>query len=175
MGESEKVFVNLAYQSRVGPIEWLRPYTDDVLPELGAQGVKNLVVVPISFVSEHIETLEEIDMEYRELAEENGIINWRRCQALNTDPSFIRDMADMVMEALSEPAQSVTEACISNNCGQIEDMEINERMGIKTDDSLKEEAVSAEKINGRIAMMGVAGTMLMEMLNGNSVTRMFGM
>jgi len=64
-------------QSRVGPIEWLRPYTDDVLPDLGQQGVKNLVVVPISFVSEHIETLEEIDMEYRELAEENGINNWR--------------------------------------------------------------------------------------------------
>jgi len=61
----------------VGPIEWLRPYTDDVLPDLGQQGVKNLIVVPISFVSEHIETLEEIDMEYRELAEENGINNWR--------------------------------------------------------------------------------------------------
>ena len=52
--------IHLSYQSRVGPIEWLRPYTDDVLPELGEKGVKNLVVVPISFVSEHIETLEEV-------------------------------------------------------------------------------------------------------------------
>lgn len=54
---------HLSYQSRVGPIEWLRPYTDDKLEELGKKGVKNLVVVPISFVSEHIETLEEIDIE----------------------------------------------------------------------------------------------------------------
>jgi len=53
-----------------------RPYTEDTLERLGADGVKNLVVVPVSFVSEHVETLEEIDMEYRELAEENGIHNW---------------------------------------------------------------------------------------------------
>jgi ferrochelatase len=49
----------LAYQSRVGPVEWLKPYTDDALNELGESSVKDLVVVPISFVSEHIETLEE--------------------------------------------------------------------------------------------------------------------
>ena len=90
-------------------------YTDDVLPELGESGVQNLVVVPISFVSEHIETLEEIDIEYRELAEESGVSNWRRCPAPNTDPTFIEDMADMVFEALHEPAQTVTETCIANN------------------------------------------------------------
>jgi protoporphyrin/coproporphyrin ferrochelatase len=50
--KNNDVQIHLSYQSRVGPIEWLRPYTDDVLPELGAKGVKNLVVVPISFVSE---------------------------------------------------------------------------------------------------------------------------
>ena len=59
----------LAYQSRVGPVEWLQPYTEDALRQLGTQGVENLVVVPISFVSEHIETLQEIDIEYREVAE----------------------------------------------------------------------------------------------------------
>merc|ERR1712194_943863 len=107
--------IHLSYQSRVGPIEWLRPYTDDVLPELGVSGVQNLVVVPISFVSEHIETLEEIDIEYRELAEESGITNWRRSPALNTDATFIDDMADMVVDALHEPAQTVTETCIANN------------------------------------------------------------
>ncbi len=58
----------LAYQSKVGPVEWLQPYTDDALEELGAQGVEDLAVVPISFVSEHIETLQEIDIEYREVA-----------------------------------------------------------------------------------------------------------
>ena len=56
----------LAYQSRVGPVEWLQPYTDDSLEALGAKGTKELVVVPISFISEHIETLQEIDIEYRE-------------------------------------------------------------------------------------------------------------
>jgi protoporphyrin/coproporphyrin ferrochelatase len=77
----------LAYQSRVGPVEWLRPYTDDALQELGHQGVKDLVVVPISFVSEHIETLEEIDIEYREIATEAGITNFRRVPALDTTPA----------------------------------------------------------------------------------------
>ena len=78
-------------------LDVFRPYTEEVLEELGHSGVKNLVVVPISFVSEHIETLEEIDIEYRELAEENGVINWRRVPALNTDENFIGDMADMVV------------------------------------------------------------------------------
>jgi ferrochelatase len=57
---------HLSYQSRVGPVEWLRPYTDDKIKELvKEQGVRNMLVVPIAFVSEHIETLEEIDMQYR--------------------------------------------------------------------------------------------------------------
>ena len=79
------VVFHLSFQSRVGPVKWLQPYTEERLPELGQQGVKNLICVPVSFVSEHIETLEEIDMEYRELAEGNGIENWRRAPALNTD------------------------------------------------------------------------------------------
>ncbi|GFP98639.1 ferrochelatase-2 chloroplastic [Phtheirospermum japonicum] len=90
----------LAYQSRVGPVQWLKPYTDEVLVELGKQGVKSLLAVPVSFVSEHIETLEEIDMEYRELALESGIVNWGRVPALNCTSSFIADMADAVIEAL---------------------------------------------------------------------------
>ncbi|KAL3818968.1 hypothetical protein ACJIZ3_004873 [Penstemon smallii] len=90
----------LAFQSRVGPVQWLKPYTDEVLVELGQQGVKSLLAVPISFVSEHIETLEEIDMEYKELALESGIVNWGRVPALNCTPSFITDLADAVIEAL---------------------------------------------------------------------------
>lgn len=72
------VTYHLSYQSRVGPVEWLQPYTDAKIHELADKGCNNLVVVPVSFVSEHIETLEEIDMEYREVAEEAGIANWRR-------------------------------------------------------------------------------------------------
>lgn len=90
----------LAYQSRVGPVEWLKPYTDDVIRDLGAKGTKAMVAVPISFVSEHIETLEEIDMEYRELAEESGVKQWGRVPALDTNPIFIQDLADAVVESL---------------------------------------------------------------------------
>uniref|UniRef100_A0A0D6QTR4 Ferrochelatase n=1 Tax=Araucaria cunninghamii TaxID=56994 RepID=A0A0D6QTR4_ARACU len=90
----------LAYQSRVGPVEWLKPYTDETIIQLGQKGVKSLLAVPVSFVSEHIETLEEIDMEYKELALESGIENWGRVPALGCDPAFISDLADAVIEAL---------------------------------------------------------------------------
>lgn len=63
--DNNKLKFHLSYQSRVGPVEWLRPYTDDKIKEFGKAGVQNLAVVPIAFVSEHIETLEEIDGEYR--------------------------------------------------------------------------------------------------------------
>ena len=107
---------HLSFQSRVGPVQWLQPYTEEKLRELGEDlGVKNLVVVPVSFVSEHIETLEEIDMEYREVAEHHGITHWRRVPALNTDPLFIQDMAEMVEEALNSPSLSVYEATPINS------------------------------------------------------------
>lgn len=176
--ERPNVEVHLSYQSRVGPIEWLRPYTDDVLPELAEMGVRNLVVVPISFVSEHIETLEEIDIEYRELAEESGIKNWRRCPALNTDATFIDDMADMVIDALQEPAQTVTEACVSNNVGDVELQPLDERVGINSvgvggvgagDDVLKE----PERLLSRIAIAGIAITFLVEVISGSSMVDLF--
>jgi len=178
--EQDGVKIHLSYQSRVGPIEWLRPYTDDVLPELGQAGIKNLVVVPISFVSEHIETLEEIDLEYRELAQESGIQNWRRCPALNTDTTFIDDMADMVMEALSEPVQTVTEACVANNVGDVELQTLDERLGITGvggvggGDPVAARLREKERINGRVAMIGVAATIMVELLSGQSITHLFG-
>lgn len=179
---SDNVQVHLSYQSRVGPIEWLRPYTDDVLPELANKGVRNLVVVPISFVSEHIETLEEIDIEYRELAEESGITNWKRCPALNTDAAFIDDMADMVMDALSEPAQTVTEACVANMVGNID---FDDRFGIGTTGvqgvgaegdlfvSSGPELKERERLTARIAMFGVLATLLIELLYGKSLVHLF--
>lgn len=111
---------HLSFQSRVGPVKWLQPYTEETLSLLGKQGVKNLIVVPVSFVSEHIETLEEIDMEYKEIAHESGIVNWRRVPALNTDPLFIEDMANLVEEALEAPVLSVAEAA-SNSYSDILD------------------------------------------------------
>ncbi|CAD6248494.1 unnamed protein product [Miscanthus lutarioriparius] len=88
----------LAYQSRVGPVQWLKPYTDEVLVELGQKG----------FVSEHIETLEEIDMEYKELALESGIKNWGRVPALGCTSTFISDLADAVVEALPSASALAT-------------------------------------------------------------------
>jgi len=90
----------LAYQSRVGPVEWLQPYTEEAIHNLAKRGIKNLLVVPISFVSEHIETLQEIDIEYREVAEESGIHNFDRVPALNSHPVFINDLAELIMESL---------------------------------------------------------------------------
>lgn len=174
------VEVHLSYQSRVGPVEWLRPYTDDVLPQLGASGVRNLVVVPISFVSEHIETLEEIDIEYRELAEENGINNWRRCPALNTDPAFIDDMADMVMGALSEPVQTVTEACVANMVANIQDERLGinaagiQGVGAEGDVYNRRDWKEKERLNARVAMFGVLVTLLVELVNGKSLVNLFG-
>lgn len=81
-------------------MEWLKPYTDDAIRELGQSGTKSLLAVPISFVSEHIETLEEMDMEYKELALESGIQNWGRVPALNTNETFINDLAELVIEKL---------------------------------------------------------------------------
>eukprot|EP00560_Eucampia_antarctica_P001237 CAMPEP_0197834806 /NCGR_PEP_ID=MMETSP1437-20131217/23774_1 /TAXON_ID=49252 ORGANISM="Eucampia antarctica, Strain CCMP1452" /NCGR_SAMPLE_ID=MMETSP1437 /ASSEMBLY_ACC=CAM_ASM_001096 /LENGTH=474 /DNA_ID=CAMNT_0043439783 /DNA_START=196 /DNA_END=1620 /DNA_ORIENTATION=+ len=187
--KEDGVEVHLSYQSRVGPIEWLRPYTDDVLPDLGEnKNVKNLVVVPISFVSEHIETLEEIDIEYRELAEESGITNWRRCPALNTEPNFIEDMADMVVEALCEPSLSVTEACVANNVGDIlnEEQLRLERLGISSagiagvgaDNDLKSKRKSLkfkQTLNARIAITVVLFTLLYDLVAGQPMTQfLFG-
>ena len=190
------VYTHLSYQSRVGPIEWLRPYTDDVIPFLGQTlQCKNLVVVPISFVSEHIETLEEIDMEYRELAEESGVINWRRCPALNTNEGFIDDMADMIYESLyNEPIQTVTEACVSNNVNNIMeysastlDQEVLDKEMITEDNIVSGSSAVvnmddgksfvqkqiAERINGRIAILGVLVTVGLELIYGKSIFQLF--
>ncbi|KQJ89751.1 hypothetical protein BRADI_4g27490v3 [Brachypodium distachyon] len=105
----------LAYQSRVGPVQWLKPYTDEVLVELGQKGVKSLLAVPVSFVSEHIETLEEIDMEYKELALESGIENWGRVPALGCTSSFISDLADAVVEALPSASAIATRKAIDTD------------------------------------------------------------
>jgi protoporphyrin/coproporphyrin ferrochelatase len=153
----------LAYQSRVGPVEWLRPYTEDAIEELGHQGVKNLVVVPISFVSEHIETLQEIDIEYRELAEESGIENFRRVPALNTHPTFVRALADLVINALKSP---------NLNLSQVTQMKKRVKMyppeqwewGMTT---------SAEVWNGRIAMLGFIA-LIIEMITGRGLLHFIG-
>ena len=100
----------LSYQSRVGPVEWLKPYTEEVLEDLGRSRVNDLIVVPISFVGEHIETLQEIDIEYKEIAEKAGIKNFRRVKALNTHPTFIEGLSDLVVSCLEGPLINIEEA-----------------------------------------------------------------
>ncbi|MBW4694953.1 MAG: ferrochelatase [Lyngbya sp. HA4199-MV5] len=140
----------LAYQSRVGPVEWLQPYTDDALKELADQGVKDLAVVPISFVSEHIETLQEIDMEYRELAEEAGIEHFHRVPALNTHPGFIDDLANLVVEALDAPHLKLAQVMHPEKQVKMYPPERWE-WGM---------TISAEVWNGRLAMLGILAVLL---------------
>ena len=86
----------------MGPVEWLKPYTKEAIPKVAEEGVKDLIVVPISFVSEHIETLEEIDMEFKELAHNSGIKNWERVPAFNCDPTFISALSDIIVEKIPQ-------------------------------------------------------------------------
>ncbi len=85
----------LAFQSKVGPVKWLSPSTKDVLAELGKKGKTSVLVVPVSFVSDHIETLQEIDIQYRDLAVKSGIREFRRVASLNLHPKFIEALANL--------------------------------------------------------------------------------
>jgi protoporphyrin/coproporphyrin ferrochelatase len=88
----------LAFQSKVGPVKWLGPSTERVLEELGQNGKTAVLVVPISFVSDHIETLQEIDIAYREVASHAGIKEFRRVPALNLNQKFIDALASLVIK-----------------------------------------------------------------------------
>ncbi len=87
----------LAYQSRTGPVKWLEPPLKDVLERMGG---KDVIVVPLSFVSEHIETLHELDIEYRHVADRAGIRTYRRVRTPGTHPAYIRCLTRRVLEIL---------------------------------------------------------------------------
>jgi ferrochelatase len=89
----------LCYQSRVGPLKWLGPATPDAIEQAAEDGV-GVIVVPIAFVSEHIETLVELDLEYGELAEERGVHPYIRVPAVGVAPAFIGSLADAVVDSL---------------------------------------------------------------------------
>lgn len=154
----------LAYQSRVGPVEWLKPYTEDAIPQLAEQGVKELLVVPISFVSEHIETLQEIDMEYRELAEEAGIHHFYRVPALNTHPIFVDDLAQMVVESLDQPSVKFEEVAHPTKKVKMYPQEGWE-WGLTP---------NAEVWNGRLAMLGFLA-LVIELITGQGLLHFVGL
>ena len=94
--------MSLSFQSRNGPVPWLQPYTDREIARLAAAGCKNLVIAPISFVSDHIETLQELDQEYRHLAETSGILSYLRVPSFNQDPQFVDLLSQIVSVALGD-------------------------------------------------------------------------
>jgi ferrochelatase len=89
----------LAYQSKLGPVEWLGPQTADVIRDLGARGVRQVLAVPIAFVTDHVETLYEIDQLFGEDARRAGIAHFRRTPGLNDRPTFLRALADLARSA----------------------------------------------------------------------------
>ncbi len=88
----------VCYQSRVGPLEWIGPATDAEIRRAGIDGVP-LVVAPISFVSEHSETLVELDLDYRRIAEESGVPAYHRVPTVGANPGFIASLASLVRNA----------------------------------------------------------------------------
>ena len=89
----------VCYQSRVGPLKWIGPSTDDEIARAGADRIP-VVLYPLSFVSEHSETLVELDIEYRHLAEKAGVPNYIRVPTVGTHPLFISGLARLVRDAL---------------------------------------------------------------------------
>ncbi|MCY4394362.1 MAG: ferrochelatase [Rhodospirillaceae bacterium] len=90
----------ICYQSRVGPLKWIGPSTDDEIRRAGAEG-RPVLVAPIAFVSEHSETLVELDIEYRKLAAGAGVPAYLRAPTVGTHPAFIGGLADMVEAVLA--------------------------------------------------------------------------
>lgn len=103
----------VCYQSRVGPLEWIGPATEDEINRAAQDGV-GVVVVPVAFVSEHSETLVELDIDYRELATKVGIDHYARVPTVGTNGIFISGLADLTRTALAWPDS----AARSNNGGR---------------------------------------------------------
>ena len=95
---------SLCYQSKVGPQKWLTPSTPDTIEELAARGVKNMLVVPIAFASDHLETLFELGIEYRRLASEKGVESFEVTEGLNDSEKFIDALASLVFREIGYEA-----------------------------------------------------------------------
>ena len=87
----------ICYQSRVGPLKWIGPSTDEIIIKYSKEK-KGIVIVPVAFVSEHSETLVELDIEYKKLAEKNGCSFYKRVPALGIGENFIRGLMELVLK-----------------------------------------------------------------------------
>ena len=88
----------ISYQSRVGPLKWIGPSTDEMIIKYSKEN-KGIVIVPVAFVSEHSETLVELDIEYKKLAEKNGCSFYKRVPALGVEENFIKGLSELVLQA----------------------------------------------------------------------------
>ena len=104
---------NICYQSRVGPMKWIGPSTDASIQKAGKDG-KSIILVPIAFVSEHIETLVELDIEYAHLAATSGVKDYIRLPALGVNSSYIKALNDEVLKAIGSKAQVIGD----HNCAK---------------------------------------------------------
>lgn len=95
----------LCYQSRVGPLAWLQPYTDETIRAKAALGAKQILVYPIAFVSDHIETLFELGQTYAALAHNLGVREYRVVPALNDHPALIATLKRLVLQTMSHDAK----------------------------------------------------------------------
>ena len=91
---------SISFQSRVTKVEWLGPATDKIIPELGKNGVKNLLVIPVAFVNDHSETLFELGIFNRDLATKAGIERYEVMPALNDSPKFISALKELVHQGM---------------------------------------------------------------------------
>ncbi len=107
----------LCYQSRVGPAKWLQPSLTETIERRGRKGVKEMLVAPISFVTEHIETLHEINIEAREEAKRLGIETFRMMPAVGDSPLFIGALKDLVLRAVGIDARSSSAPLASAQIG----------------------------------------------------------
>jgi ferrochelatase len=97
---------SLAYQSRIGPVKWLQPFVQDEVVRLAGMGVRDLLVIPISFVSDHLETLHELGIKLKDLADREGIKSYRVAPSLNDSPQFIDALKSLVMKQVEGPGKN---------------------------------------------------------------------
>lgn len=107
--------VEICYQSRVGPLKWIGPSTDASIEKAAVDG-KAILLSPIAFVSEHIETLVELDIEYKHLADGKGVKHYIRAPALGVDTGFIGTLADLVEETLLDTGGPIRSSCGGRIC-----------------------------------------------------------
>ena len=100
---------HLSFQSRLGPEKWLEPSSELLIADLAAKGARAMCVVPVAFVSEHVETLNEIDIQYAEVAKHAGVTEFQRVCTVKCHPSFVACLANQVDHALT-PIGSVAQA-----------------------------------------------------------------